>query len=214
VSVVFRLALVSAAVVAVAAAPANAGTREDAIRARELFQSGQVHYDLKEYAEALKEFKDAYRVVQDPVLLFNIAQCHWMLGQNQEALGFYRNYLRRAPEAPNRPTVEKRVQEIERDIQSGKKATQPTAPRTVEPSLAVVPAAPRVATPPTVTIMPSGEPPTPAPGGEARPVYRRWWFWTGVGVVVIGAVATAVALSGRGDIGDCRGLSPCRMVGK
>ena len=204
-SVVLRLALLVAAMAvltAVTAAPVQAATPQESARAREHFQAGQVHYDLKEYAEALKEFKDAYRFVHDPVLLFNIAQCHWKLGQNQEALDFYRNYLRRAPDAPNRPEVEKRVQEIERDTQAAAKA--PPAPPSV--------AAHAPAAPPTLTVAPPQEP--AASDSEARPVYRRWWFWTGAAVLVVGAVATAVALSRRGEIGDCHGLSPCRMVGQ
>jgi hypothetical protein len=37
----------------------------------------------------------------------------------------------------------------------------------------------------------------PAPQqSSAGPVYTKWWFWTIIGVVVIGGVVTAVALSG------------------
>jgi hypothetical protein len=34
-----------------------------------------------------------------------------------------------------------------------------------------------------------------APAPEARPVWRRWWFWTGVGVVVVGGAAAAFFLT-------------------
>ena len=37
-----------------------------------------------------------------------------------------------------------------------------------------------------------------APGPEARPLYRRWWFWTAAGAVVVGAVVTTIVLAGRG----------------
>ncbi|HUH01156.1 MAG TPA: hypothetical protein VML75_04125 [Kofleriaceae bacterium] len=48
------------------------------------------------------------------------------------------------------------------------------------------------------------EAPTPAP---ARPVYARWWFWTGVGAVVAGSVAiTVLATRGNGDDGDLPNL--------
>src|SRR4051812_33993957 len=92
-------ALLVASVVA-AGAPARAEappapSPENARQARELYKKGVAHYDLNEYGAALDDFRDAYRVVQDAVLLFNIAQCYRKLGQNGEALSFYRNYLRR-----------------------------------------------------------------------------------------------------------------------
>lgn len=32
-----------------------------------------------------------------------------------------------------------------------------------------------------------------APREESGPLYKRWWFWAGVGVVVVGAAAVALA---------------------
>ena len=37
--------------------------------------------------------------VEDPVFLYNIAQCHRLLGENAEAVRFYRRYLEAAPAA-------------------------------------------------------------------------------------------------------------------
>jgi hypothetical protein len=39
---------------------------------------------------------------------------------------------------------------------------------------------------------------TPTPP-RARPVYARWWFWTGVGAVVAGSVAITVLATGGND---------------
>jgi hypothetical protein len=36
-------------------------------------------------------------------------------------------------------------------------------------------------------------------GAEVKPVVKQWWFWTGAGAVVVGAVVTAVALSAKGS---------------
>ena len=51
-------------------------------------------------------------------------------------------------------------------------------------------------------------------GGEsnASPFYTRWWFWTGVGAVIVTGVVVG-ALATRGQIGDCHGVDPCRTVG-
>src|SRR5689334_23338309 len=135
-----------AAMVALAAPAARAAgpTPEDKAKARDHYNKGLVHYDLKEYPEALAEFKNAYRYVQDPAFLFNIAQCHRRLGQNAEALDFYRNFLRRSPAAPNRAEVQRRIEEIEREQPS---ATAP-APRAPGASAARAPAA---TAPPPVT---------------------------------------------------------------
>jgi hypothetical protein len=76
------------------------------------------------------------------------------------------------------------------------------------PPVAVAPAAvvaPAVVTPPPPALVPAPTPsPSPAitvaslgspPAQEAHaPIYGRWWFWAGVGAVVLG-VASAVALT-------------------
>src|SRR5215831_13728632 len=72
------------------------------------------HYDLNEFEAALEEFKAAFRAVQDPSFLFNIAQCHRKLGHTADALAFYRNYVRRSPQSPNRAEAERHIAELER----------------------------------------------------------------------------------------------------
>ena len=56
-------------------------------------------------------------------------------------------------------------------------------------------------------------PMAPAPvDTESPPIYRRWWFWTGVAVVVAGGILSAVAVGRRGEVGDCRMLPNCREL--
>jgi hypothetical protein len=73
-------------------------------------------------------------------------------------------------------------------------------------SLAAAPPAPPAATP-AVSVKTSLEAePAPAETPEepsASPVYKRWWFWTAVGVLVAGGVTTALVL-GR-DKQTCQG---------
>jgi tetratricopeptide (TPR) repeat protein len=230
---VSRLGRLSAAVAVLACAlagppaPAAAATPEETTRAREHFEKGRVHYELTEYEQALKQFKDAYRLVQDPVFLYNIAQCHWKLGQNKEAVDFYRNYLRRAPNAPNRADLEKRIAELESQPAAPPPRAEPPAPgaeRTREPPNTTGPAGaaragpPRAESPapaaapadsPAIDLGAAPPPSEPAP----RPAfYKRWWFWTGVGLLAAGAGAAAFALSRRGEIGDCMGLPRCATI--
>ena len=37
-----------------------------------------------------------------------------------------------------------------------------------------------------------------APAADGQPIYGKWWFWTGVGVVVAGAATTAYLVSSKG----------------
>jgi tetratricopeptide (TPR) repeat protein len=215
------LALAATTVTALAVEPPRPASQEEKAKAREHYQKGLTHYDLKEYAEALSEFKDAYRLVQDPAFLFNIAQCHRKLGQNVEALDFYRNFLRRSPNAPTRPEVERRIQEVEREL-----AAHPPPPITERPPPPVEPPPPLVPPPPNLTPPPMPPPratesaptlvatPLPPPESQERPVYKRWWFWTAIALVAAGGAAAGVAYATRGQIGDCHDLPSdrCRTV--
>ena len=51
-----------------------------------------------------------------------------------------------------------------------------------------------------IELEPEEQEPVPQPAAR-RPVYRRWWFWTIIGAVVAGGVATGVAVgvSSNGD---------------
>jgi hypothetical protein len=45
----------------------------------------------------------------------------------------------------------------------------------------------------TLTASPSPTAPTPPPPPATKPIYKKWWFWTIIGVVAAGAVAGGVA---------------------
>jgi tetratricopeptide (TPR) repeat protein len=202
---------------------AEAASPEDTAKAREHFGKARIHYDLKEYGQALQEFKDAYRYVQDPVFLYNIAQCHWKLGQNREAVDFFKNYLRREPGARNRAEVERRIEELEKDL-----GANPTPPATPPPSTPPVgpPPGPPPATPPPLATPPGPTPsnsspalhleatqPPPETHDEAPIFYKKWWFWTAVGAVVVGGVVVGLAASHRQEVGTCPpGVGDCWKV--
>jgi len=68
--------------------------------------------------------------------------------------------------------------------------TPPPAPPLVPPASPLTAPAGVV---PSVSLVSSREP-AQAPDTSAHPIYGRWWFWAGVGAVVLG-VASAVALT-------------------
>jgi len=104
--------------------------------AKARYLSGQSHYNLNEFAEALQDFKEAYRLRPDPAFLFNIAQCERQLGDLDEAIKFYRTYLRNKPDAANKREVERKIDELRGLVEAKKKATT-GAPQSVIPPTSV-----------------------------------------------------------------------------
>ena len=187
---------------------------EAAKAAREHHKAGVTHYDLAEYGSALEEFKAAYRSVQDPSLLFNIAQCHRKLGQRADALSFYRSYLRRSPEGATRVEAEHHIQELEREVATLAPGAPSTAPaRAAAPpsepapsASVVVPVAPAgTANPASGTALTDAPPAIPSAGMSNRRVGAL--VFGGAGLLAIG-IGSAVALSARSTYGDTIGRCP------
>ena len=51
-----------------------------------LFRNATRSYNVGEYREALELYKQGYRLSGDAAFLFNIGQCHRMLGHAQDAV--------------------------------------------------------------------------------------------------------------------------------
>jgi hypothetical protein len=100
--------------------------------AKARYTSGQSHYNLSEFQEALQDFKEAYRLFPDPVFLFNAAQCERQLGSPDEAIKFYRSYLRNKPDAANRREVLRRIDEMQAAL-AAEKSTVDEPPRSLSP---------------------------------------------------------------------------------
>lgn len=173
-----------AVLLVVPAGYARAGDAEGKAEAKAHFTAGENHYNLNEFTEALQEFKDAYRLYPDPVFLYNLGQCERQLGHHEEAIRFYRSFLRLQPKAPNKAEVQRKIDEMEA-AQKNKPAAEPDpaiAPAKVEPAMppAAVPGEPAVPTsapttneapePAAVPPAPTIPTPEPAPGVEAAQV--------------------------------------------
>jgi len=111
------------------AAPALGADTDKAI-AKAHFEAATRLYDIHEYAKALEEYKAAYLAKPDPAFLFNVGQCYRKLGKFDQALEFYREYLKKAaPDDPNRPNVEARMRNTDNsDIFENDAPPRPTAP--------------------------------------------------------------------------------------
>ena len=206
---------------------ALAGTQENL--ARDQVKQAAAAYNLGNFDEAAKHYEEAYRLVPDPILLFNIAQSYRFGGKPDKALNAYRAFLRTSDsEAPNREVAEKHIAEIKRH-QEENKGSEPSATASALPSntsVASPPPVPPQGVPPQGVLPPAGtaaispqnlaaqqaDPAdsstsaqsSSAPQEIGRPFYKTWWFWTAVGGAVVAGTVTAF-LVGRGSKNGCSG---------
>jgi hypothetical protein len=155
------LGVVILAVCAAIAVPAL-GADGDKVAAKAHFEAATRLYDIHEYAKALEEYKAAYLAKPDPAFLFNVGQCYRRLGKFDQALEFYREYLKKAPpDDPNRPNVEARIRNTDNsDVFESDAPPKPAAsPTQPPPSPAQLPP---VQQPPTSLVVP----PVAEPGLE------------------------------------------------
>ncbi|MBI5477304.1 MAG: tetratricopeptide repeat protein [Deltaproteobacteria bacterium] len=82
-------------------------------QARAHFERGSQAYREARYQDAIDAFLEAYRLDPDPVLVFNVGQAWEKLGNVPNALRSYREYLRLAPRAEDRRTVEASIRNLE-----------------------------------------------------------------------------------------------------
>jgi hypothetical protein len=81
-----------------------------------LIEAGKQAYDRGEFQESLEKFREAYDLYAHPDIVYRIALCHERLGEDQEAVKFYRQFLAENPDASERPRVEKTIEVIEARI--------------------------------------------------------------------------------------------------
>jgi tetratricopeptide (TPR) repeat protein len=159
-------------------------------KARDAFRLASQSYDLGEYRDALTKFKEAYRYYEEPSFLYNIGQCHRQLGERQEAVRFFKTYLIKVPNASNRPDVEQMIARLEADLATEEPTRHAAMPPPMngepQPGGAAAAVESKPATMPAVVAQ--------SKSVERRPLYKKWWLWTAVGVVAVGA-AVGVTLA-------------------
>jgi tetratricopeptide (TPR) repeat protein len=145
-------------------------------------------YDEGRYADALPEFENAYSRRQMPWLMLNIGRTMQRLGRGQEAISYYERYKK--AELNLDPAALERVNKYIEQAQA--LVAKPLEDKPLEQKPNLDPAQVTASNPPLVTPAPNpdnGQKDVPA----SKPVYKKWWFWTIIGVVVVGAVAGGVA---------------------
>jgi tetratricopeptide (TPR) repeat protein len=158
--------------------------------AKRLFEAATAHYAVGEFAKAADEYQQAYQLKPDPALLYNAAQAYRLANIPEKAIVLYRNYLNLYPNEGNGDEVRAQIAKLKEAIAAAEKAknnppTETVAPKPIEEPKTVTPPSPQ----PTESAPPT---PTLADRPARTPVYKKWWLWTIVGVVVVGGVVGGV----------------------
>ena len=135
--------------------------------ARSLFDAGTIAFRQVRYEDALENFLQAYKLTNDPVLLFNIGLSYERLYRLPEAQKAFEDYLAALPEAKNRAAVEERIRIVEEQIA-----------QTPQPEPAEAPVQPVVEPPPP-------PPPPPPPVERDKRVLPTWAFYSGLGATAV-----------------------------
>ena len=183
----------------VALCASGVASADNRVVAKQHYERGTTLYDLGKYLEAAHEYEAAFDAHSDPALLFNIGQAFRLGGDNASATRAYRSYLRRLPDAPNRAEVERLLASLSSEENRPPAPTRTEAP--AQPKAEMGEPRPLAQPPASVTVTPPAPTQTSVSKHalEHRPVYKRWWFWTMVGVVVVGGAVTAAVVATTPD---------------
>ena len=206
-----NLGRVAVAILALCAAvPAIAraeGEAEKKQQAKEHYEMATRFYDVGKYGEAIAEYEQAYLLIEDAALLFNIGQAYRLWDRSEDAIRAYKNFLRRRPEASNRADVEKKISDLERIIEDrrrsvpGQPLLQPVQPAQQQPGAYPVYPGPEpgVPAPLAPAAAPLPEPPPgsvtftqPSPSETASPK-KKWIAYSLLGVGGACLLTTAIS---------------------
>lgn len=191
-----------------------ATARADKASAKARAKQADVLYKLGQFEQALAAYSAAYEDYPAAGLLFNIGQCHKNLKSWERARFFFEGYLRERPDTANRAVVEELIAETRREEALAlERARELERTRLAEAErqqarderAAAESARARLITTPPPAPAPAAEPGAgtlPRDRGRRAPVYKRWWFWAGVGAVAVGATAFVLVRSDGGNEPD------------
>jgi tetratricopeptide (TPR) repeat protein len=183
--------------------------------AKERFQAGSKFFVAGDYALAIEEFKAARLLVKRPSILFNIAQCYRNLLRPDKAIDYYLQYLKEwgaenpGKEIPHRAEVDAFLKE--NDALPGQKANVKQPDSATKTKSTAEPAAATKTQAPTPLAAAITKTPQPHPS-STQPIYKKWWLWTIVGAVVVGATTAAVVATQTGSPDYVTGSIPPGII--
>jgi len=162
----------------------------DHLLAKKHYELGAQLYKTSDYPRALAEFEEAYRLAKKPGLLFNIARCHEVMANLEQAMKYYRMFLAQVPDTPKRSLVESRLRNLEKRL-AARQAQPGPAPAVAKP-----PERPAPATPATAPVTATDQRP-------ARGSWRRTAGWITLGTggaALITGIVFGVMASGKATV--------------
>lgn len=166
-------------------------------KGRAYFSLGLNHFELKQYEQAIADFKAGYALTPRPLFLYNIAQSARATGKRDMAIEYYRKYVA-AETDPTAPEVEDAGRWIDRlshaaaSTAGASPEANPSSPPAAVESAPASPVSKTTAAP--ASAVSSQVPPPPA-----SPAYR--WYEDRVGDALCVAGIAAIGVGG-GVLGD------------
>ncbi len=180
------------------------------------FDKAQIQYKLGHFDEALAGYSRAYELFPAPAFLFNIGQCHKNLKNYERAIFFFEGYLRDEKNPARRTLAGDLLAESKAELEKQQRApTAAPSPAASPPPIdrgpaAVTPSAPAPALAPSPATSVATAPVmlSPSTATDDATIHsttessvswtHQWWFWTAVGVGVLGLAGGVVYLSSGG----------------
>ncbi len=162
------------------------------------------YFNLGQFLDAAREYERAYHISKLPEFLYNLGQCYKRqadleynrpssdLEYKEKAVHYIESYLNNVASIPNREDIVREVETIKQRLQQLREQIKTDENRQKNQTLALQLAQRSERDNTTVT---------------STPFYRRWWFWTAVGVVVAGTT-TALIISLAPNVDPVVGTLP------
>jgi tetratricopeptide (TPR) repeat protein len=150
---------------------------DDIEAAKAHYAAGSAYYEQANYADAVKEFNEAYRLSKRTDLLYNIAICYERIDDFDNAIATLQKYLTERPDAKDRVTIESRIANLTK-LRDQKRAALPVQPQPTQPQ------------PQPGQVQPVQAVPVAPQATERAP---KWWL-AGTVVTVVGAGVLIAAL--------------------
>ena len=160
-----------------------------------------------EVQKGIRLLAELYTASEDPIWIFNQGRCYQQNAQPTLALSRFKEFLRQSKGGPGDEDVrdaQKNVAEIETELQQ---AGSVSGDRETSGNMKLTTAQPGHgqisdrSTHETLTASPETASTNP-------PIYKKWWFWTGVGAVLVAGTVTAFLVAHRSGNGPCTGIGP------
>lgn len=193
-----RASILGLSILVATATPALADNKA---KAKALYEQGLNAYNLAEYQDAIKAWKEAYTLSKKSILLFNIGQAYRLDGDCKKAVTFYDSYQREEPNPKNQDELDAAAALC---LSGARPVDKPVGTAV---GTKPVPATPPVVTRPPVKT-PVADPPTSVASSEPAPEpeepedmpestgggLRKVGIGVGVAGVVLGGAAIYFAL--------------------